>query len=284
MTGRLSADVARHLDAGEPVILVTVREARGSTPQNAGARMAVTATAQYGTVGGGRLEFEAVRRARAMIAAGTAEDRLDIPLGPAVGQCCGGRVALDLRRIDATATAALVATEQAARQQAPLVIVCGAGHVGTALVQSLAPLPVRVLWCDARPNVFADPAPENVELEAGNAVDAVRGCAPGAAVVVLTHSHALDYAITEAALRRGDLAHVGLIGSLTKRRRFERWFTARGGSAAALNWLVCPIGDVGVADKRPSVIAALTAAELLRALLRPGADVAIHVGQREVAL
>ncbi|TFG85308.1 MAG: xanthine dehydrogenase accessory protein XdhC, partial [Hyphomicrobiales bacterium] len=102
--------------------------------------------------------------------------------------------------------------------------------------------------------------------------------------VVMTHSHALDYAITEAALRRGDLAYVGLIGSRTKRRRFERWFAARDGSAVALARLVCPIGDCGVADKRPQVIAALTAAELLRVLSRPGADAVRQDESWEAAL
>ena len=269
MSEPLSGAIARCLADGEPAIVVTVTAARGSTPQAAGARMLVTATTIAGTVGGGRLEFEAMLRAREMIAASTAEDRLDMPLGPAVGQCCGGRVVLSLRRADSAIVQELVDLEQQETMQAPRIAVFGAGHVGKALVQALAPLPLRVLWCDSRPQAFAGQRWDNVETHTGDALEVVSDCQPNAGVVVLTHSHALDYVLTEAALRRGDLAYVGLIGSQTKRRRFARWFTARGGSTVALAGLVCPIGDAGVVDKRPPVIAAFAAAEIMRALLRP---------------
>jgi len=276
MSEPLSVTTRRCLGAGQPAIVVTVAEARGSTPQAAGARMIITADAIAGTVGGGRLEFEAMLRAREMIATNTAEDRLDMPLGPAVGQCCGGRVVLILRRADDAAVQALAALEQQERQQAPQVAVFGAGHVGRALVQALAPLPLRILWCDSRPEALAAPTWDNVETRTSDALDLIARCRPGAAAVVLTHSHALDYAIAEAALRRDDLAYVGLIGSQTKRRRFERWFMARGGTATALARLVCPIGDTGVIDKRPPIIAAFAATEILRVLLRQDTEVAAN--------
>ncbi len=274
MSESLSGAAARALADGEPAIVVTVSAARGSTPQAAGARMVVTARTIAGTVGGGRLEFEAMLRAREMIATNTAEDRLDMPLGPAVGQCCGGRVVLSLHRADADSVRKLANLERQETGQAPRIAIFGAGHVGKALVQALAPLPVRIIWCDGRPQAFTGQAWDNVETHAGDALDIISGdlisgCQAGTGVVVLTHSHALDYAITEAALRRGDLAYVGLIGSQTKRRRFERWFAARGGVATALAGLVCPIGDVGVVDKRPHVIAAFTAAEIMRVMLHP---------------
>jgi xanthine dehydrogenase accessory protein XdhC len=272
MSQSLAAILAQYLLDGTPAIVVTVAEARGSAPRGAGASMVITADTIAGTVGGGRLEFEAMARAREMIATHSVEDRLDIPLGPAVGQCCGGRVVLSLRRADDAAVQALVAQELQEKQQMPQVAVFGAGHVGQALVRALAPLPVRVLWNDHRPEALARQAWDNMETQTGDAVDLVACCEPGAAIVVLTPSHALDYAITEAALRRDDLAYVGLIGSATKRRRFERWFAARGGSAAALARLVCPIGDVGVIDKRPPIIAAFAATEILRALLRAPVD------------
>ncbi len=286
MTRPLAPEVERHLAAGEPVVLVTVTGARGSTPRAAGARMAVAASAVHGTIGGGRMEFEAIQRARDMIADDAAADTIDMPLGPAVGQCCGGRVVLGLSRADASALAALAAAEERERQQAPRIMVFGAGHVGKALVRSLEPLPLRVTWSDARRNEFPASIGDNVEVDVSDPVDAVRRASKAAAVVVVTHSHALDFAITEAALLRGDLAYVGLIGSRTKRRRFERWFTARGGSTASLGRLVSPIGDFGVADKRPEVIAALAAAELLRALARQVArdGAAAHERQREEAV
>lgn len=268
--------LARALDGGMPAVLVTVAEATGSTPRAAGARMLVTADGIAGSIGGGRLEWEAAGRARAMIAGAEAAAAMTLPLGPALGQCCGGHVVLALRRADAGALDALRAAERDEAARRPAVLVLGAGHVGTALVRALAPLPVAVTWSDTRPGQL--PADAGVATDSGDPVELVRAAPPGAAAVVMTHSHALDYAITEAALARRDLAYVGLIGSRTKRRRFERWFGARGGDARALGALVCPIGDAGVADKRPAVIAALTAAELVRCLLREAAEETMGAG------
>ncbi len=82
--------------------------------------------------------------------------------------------------------------------------------------------------------------------------------------MVLTHEHSLDFLIVAEALKRDDAAYVGMIGSATKRARYHRYFKAEGGDPALLSRLVCPIGGDSVHDKRPEVIAALTAAELLR--------------------
>jgi xanthine dehydrogenase accessory protein XdhC len=267
MTASLARRLAALLAAGEPAVLVTVAEARGSTPRAAGTRMLVTASWFYGTVGGGRLEWEALGHARTMIATGADRDALDLPLGPAVGQCCGGHVALRLERADAATVATLAALEAAEALRRPQVLVCGAGHVGTALARALRALPVALAWVDGRPELARDEEPAPT---IGDPVDAVREVRAGAAVVSMTHSHDLDYRVAEAALRRGDLSYVGLIGSATKRRKFERLFVARGGDPRALDRLVCPIGDFGIVDKRPEVIAALTAAELLRALDKAG--------------
>lgn len=267
----MSHSLAKRLQAllatGEPAVLVTVAEARGSTPRPAGTRMLVTARRFYGTVGGGRLEWEAQGHARAMLADGAA-DRLDLPLGPAAGQCCGGRVVLTLERATPAMVARLAALEAAEAERLPQVLICGAGHVGTALAQALAPLPVALRWVDARPELAReeDPSPT-----LGDPVDAVAAVRANAAVVTMTHSHDLDYRVAEAALRRDDLAYVGLIGSATKRRRFEHLFLDHGGDPRALERLVCPIGNFGVVDKRPEVIAAFTVAEVLRALDKAGA-------------
>ncbi|WP_299626369.1 xanthine dehydrogenase accessory protein XdhC [Pelagibius sp.] len=264
MTRNLAAWVSRRLAAEEPVILVTVEQARGSTPREAGTVMAVSAGETAGTIGGGRLEYDAIARAREMIGEGRDFDRLDLPLGPAVGQCCGGHVLLSLARADAAALARLEDDEARAAAGDPQVIVFGAGHVGQSLIAALRPLPLRLVWCDARSELF--PEDTGVPIETGDPLAVVEAAEPGAAVFVMTHSHALDYAITEAALKRDDLAYVGLIGSRTKARRFERWFVARGNDARRLDDLVCPIGDYGTLDKRPAVIAALAVAEVLTAL------------------
>lgn len=264
MSRFVSPWVAERLAAGEGVILVSVVEARGSTPRERGTVMAVSADAIAGTIGGGRLEYEAIARARRLLAEGGVSDRLDLPLGPAVGQCCGGHVLVALLCADAAALEELEATERAAAAAEDQVIVFGAGHVGQALVAALAALPLRVTWCDSRIELF--PQETTAETETGDPLAVVERAEAGSAVLVMTHDHGLDYEITEAALRRDDLAYVGLIGSRTKARRFERWFVARGNDPRRLDDLVCPIGEGAGRDKRPAVIAALTAAEVLTVL------------------
>jgi xanthine dehydrogenase accessory protein XdhC len=268
MTRSLADALGAMLAAGEAAVVVRVAEALGSTPREANAAMIITPQDVLGTIGGGRLEWEAIARARTMLRDNLLADGMDIPLGPAVGQCCGGRVLLDLRRADTAVLAALQAAEEDDRTRWPTVFVFGAGHVGRALAAALDPLPLRLTVIESRTAYLGDlPARASPVVSADPAAE-VRAAPAHAVFVVTTHSHQLDYAITEAALARGDAAYVGMIGSATKRARFARWFTSRGGTAAQLSALVCPIGRQGVRDKRPAVIAAFAAAEVLASALR----------------
>lgn len=261
----LSAFLSRHLRDG--AILVRIETARGSTPREAGARMAVSATAIAGTIGGGQLEFHCIDIAREMLAQGEAGRTLDIPLGPQMGQCCGGRVEVSLRRATAADLAALAAAEKAEAMRRPAVLIFGAGHTGRALARALAPLPFASTLIDDRDGVMDGLPPAVTCIRMADPVEAVAAARPGTAFVVLSHSHALDYRLAEAALARSDAAYVGMIGSQTKRARFEASFLRAGGRREALVRLTCPIGAADVDDKRPEVIAALTAAELVRCLL-----------------
>ena len=256
----------------------------------------------HGTIGGGALEWQALARAQALMHRGGARAFvMSQSLGPGLGQCCGGHVTLGLELFDACdrETVADLARAEAAgpftcltettgepfRRQVlppgsatgapaprtyresfgrdlPVVAVFGAGHVGRAIVIALAPLPFRVVWSDRRPGAFPDAVPANATpiRDAPSAV--LRTVPDGAQVLVLTHSHAEDLAIVAEALASGRFAHVGVIGSQTKRARFLRRLADLGlGEAAAR--LRCPIGLPGLADKDPAVIAASVAAECL---------------------
>ena len=261
----LSAVLAGWLEQGEAAILVTVAEARGSTPREAGAGMLVGRAASAGTVGGGRLEWTAVETARRMLAGGEADAlTLDLPFGPATGQCCGGHVVLRLEPADAGTVAILIEREQRAAAARPTLLLFGAGHVGRAMAAAFAPLPLHLLWLDGRAQEFPATVPAGVErIVTDSPLDHVAAAPAGAGYLMLTHSHALDFELTEAVLRRGDAAYAGLIGSATKRARFERWYRARGRDPRALSRLTCPIGVALTGDKRPEVIAALAAAEVL---------------------
>ena len=142
----------------------------------------------------------------------------------------------------------------------------GAGHVGRALVLALAPLPFAVTWVDARPDAFPSHLPANIlPLAAADPAAVLAGAADGGFVLAMTHSHALDLAVVAAALAAGRFPYVGVIGSATKRARFERQLRAAGIAEARIAGLVCPIGGTAVRSKLPAAIAATTVAELLAA-------------------
>jgi xanthine dehydrogenase accessory factor len=147
----------------------------------------------------------------------------------------------------------------------------GAGHVGRALVLALAPLPFRVSWYDPRSDAFPPHIPANATpLRLDDPDAAIAAAPPGAFVLVMTHEHPLDLAITAAALARPDLPFVGLIGSASKRARFEKRFREIGIAPERIAGLACPIGVAGVTDKDPAVIAAASAAQLLQAREKAG--------------
>lgn len=268
MTGSL-ATLARFLDAHSSVALVEVTRARGSTPREEGAWMLVSPDATFETIGGGTLEFMAIDRARDALAGQEIDSGLDVPLGPEIGQCCGGRVELSIRLLDAAARDALADKARRAEAELPQVLVFGGGHVGHALAAAFALLPVKVSVIDTRAEAL-DGMPASIDTRLTPVPEeAVREAPAGSAFVVLTHDHSLDFLIVAEALRREDAAYVGMIGSKTKRATFRSWYlNEAGGDEAALSRLVCPIGGDTVRDKRPAVIAALAAAEIMTALSR----------------
>lgn len=143
-------------------------------------------------------------------------------------------------------------------------ILFGAGHVGRALVLALAPLPFAVTWVDPRPEAFPARVPANVTTrQLGEPAETLAAASSGSFVLVMSHSHQLDLALVGAALADDRFPYVGLIGSKSKRARFEKRLAAAGIPQARLAELVSPIGVNGVRSKAPAVIAAATAVELL---------------------
>ena len=274
---QLRAQGAAWLQAGTPAVLVEVSAARGSVPRERGTRMLVAADATAGTIGGGHLELQAIARARAMLASGdTGVQAAHFPLGPALGQCCGGAVTLSFCIFDAAALAAWP-------QASPLfhLQLYGAGHVGRAIAQALAPLNVSVDWIDERDDEFPSHFfahggdwPAHIRKVCVDSVEAEVSEAPaGAFFLVLSHRHDLDLRITQAILQRGDFAFFGLIGSKTKRQSFVHRLQERGVAARRISRMTCPIGIEGITGKEPEIIAAAVVAQLLQqGCRRPSAE------------
>lgn len=252
----------RWQDQGRAAVVVKVIDHQGSVPRESGTRMLVAADEVLGTIGGGHLELRAIADARAMLADGAAARTQRVALGPTLGQCCGG--VLHLAFTPLAGSGPNVWHDAPSRFTLQLY---GAGHVGRAIVKLLAGIQCRVQWIDERESEFpTEPLPPHIERVCVEPVEAeVAAAPPGAFYLVLTHSHELDLALTRAILQRGDFGWFGLIGSQTKRARFEHRMLERGITPALLQRLVCPIGVPGIVGKEPEVIAVAAVAQLLQA-------------------
>ena len=245
----------------EPGVLVTVASVRGHAPREPGAKLVVGATTTWGTVGGGNLEAVAVARARELLAAGTPAPELRTvalsdraPYEHGV-QCCGGEVVLLLEPLPVV----------------PSVAVFGVGHVGLELARVLSRSDLDLHLVDSRPEQLAEQrlavlsdASARVHVHAVPVLpELVLGeLPPGTDVLVMTHDHAEDAALCDAALRTPGLGSVGLIGSAGKWSRFRRTLLDDGHEPDAVDGIRTPIGLPELTGKDPAVIAVSVAAAL----------------------
>jgi xanthine dehydrogenase accessory factor len=293
------SSAARQAIERGPTALVTVLQGEGSVPRDAGSRMVVTRAATYATIGGGRLEWQAIQQARAILERPPGEWRVqDYPLGPLLGQCCGGRVRLLVEHLDPRQVDWLDGAEGAA----VMISHFEAGQIRRELRG--APSPAGKAALPKKPEVGDEwveridrPSRRVLLFGAGHVGQAVARAAKGlplqldwfdsradmardsgarfcsedeltvhagqapadAAIVILTHDHGLDYRLVAAALR-SPAAYVGLIGSKTKRARFVARLARDG---VDFSRLTCPIGLPSIAGKEPEVIAISLLAQLL---------------------
>jgi xanthine dehydrogenase accessory factor len=153
------------------------------------------------------------------------------------------------------------------------IAIFGAGHVGTAVVNALSDLDCNIRWIDSRPKMFRQ-VPENVRaIDAPDPALEVAAMPADSFYLVMTHSHAMDFDICDRILRRRDARYCGLIGSLSKRRRFEKRFRQQGMTQGVIDQLICPIGVDGISGKKPAEIAVAAAAEILKVRERAVAPV-----------
>ena len=299
---------------GETLAVASVVGAQGSTPREIGARMLVWPDRFTGTIGGGSLERQALDQARKLLAQDARRHALqDYPLGPLLGQCCGGRVRLLVERIDGASLAWLADAARACARGAPFrlqadseggdlersvlppagdepadncprapipevrrlselmrpakpkLVIFGAGHVGQAVARAFAPLPFDLEWLASREDLRPEAGGAQATILSEDELEACIEAAPAETLfAIFTHSHDLDYRLTKAVLARGDFAYLGLIGSRTKRARFDSRLRTDGFGDADLARLTCPIGISSLKSKAPAVIAVALAAELLQ--------------------
>lgn len=253
--------LASVIDTHGACALISILSTKGSTPRDTDAWMIVTPNGFHGSIGGGTVEWKVMAEAQALLNRKEQRRVLDFALGPDLGQCCGGWMQIGIDVYDANSLPVVEDQKSEARQ----IFLFGAGHVGRALVLALAPLPFQVHWIDPRPNAFPTLTPPNVKLiQSENPVSCLSDAQDGSLAFVMSHSHALDFSIIDAALRIPNFAHVGVIGSATKRARFERRLREAGLEDSVIKDLICPIGITGISSKHPAAIAAALAAQILQ--------------------
>ncbi|MFI9150322.1 xanthine dehydrogenase accessory protein XdhC [Streptomyces sp. NPDC053367] len=258
------AAVARLRARREPGVLVTVATVRGHAPRDAGAKLVVGRTETWGSIGGGNVEAVAIDRAREMIGASEAEPELmDFALNDKVTnqhgvQCCGGTVAVLLEPLPVV----------------PAVAIFGIGHVGLELARVLARQDLELHLVDSRSDILTEErlavlsdavAQVHVHHTPLLPEEVLEELPPGTHVLIMTHDHAEDAALCDAALRTGHLGSIGLIGSSAKWARFRKRLATEGGhDDAAIDRIKTPIGLPCITGKEPATIAVSVAADLLR--------------------
>lgn len=235
---------------GEAYVLVTILGVRGSVPRDSGTKMVIAADNIYDTIGGGHLEFKTISIAQQLLKDENRQYHIEyFPLGPSLGQCCGGSINILFERFPASAVN---------------IMLFGAGHVGLALVGILAGLPCRVRWVDKRENQFPAQMASNITPVTSEApMDEVETMPANSYYIVMTHNHQLDFEICEAILRRGDFRHLGVIGSDTKWKRFQQRFAHRGFEQESIARISCPTGLSQIPGKHPMEVAISIAGEII---------------------
>lgn len=232
---------------------VEITSTRGSVPRDTGTAMRVTADATEGTIGGGALEYAAIATARKLLSKGVEEHRETIPLGPSLGQCCGGAVSIWYTRIKRPIDRhGFVLKQLVSNPPHPKHLwLWGAGHVGRAVVSAAHPQAFKITWIDDAADRFPARIPRHVTKTPAADMPLLASRAPHYAHhLIFTYSHEIDLALCAALLKRG-AASIGVIGSETKWARFSKRLRAMGLDPAPI---VCPIGDKTL-GKHPDQIA-----------------------------
>lgn len=234
-----------------PAVIITITSTKGSSPAKSGAKMIVTeAGIVYGTIGGGKLEHQAVDDATALLKSNQSSLQKSYPLGAAFGQCCGGSVELFMDVINTN----------------PILYIFGAGHIGQALANIMKDTIFEIKLIDSRENWFESlsesDAIEFIDEESSFYEELVHWDDQRTYLVVLTHLHDLDQEIIEFSIKHPS-KYIGLIGSQTKWKLFQKRISDKNGSSEKLDQVHCPIGlDIGA--ESPQEIAISIASELLK--------------------
>ena len=248
------------------IILATIIKAKGSVPRNENVSMAISSSKQYGTIGGGELEYQVIKKSNDLLNNFDCNQKIiELPLGPALGQCCGGFVKIQLTKFKNGKNLLLKhdLKEQIINQNQNLYIF-GAGHVANALLSKLDGVGFNIFVIDSREDFISKINTDYVfPILAKDPTIIIKNAPSKSYYLVLTHSHQLDLSICDSILKKNNFIFIGLIGSKTKKIRFTKRLREIGHDENSINKIECPIGIGSIEGKEPDVIAISIISRLL---------------------
>ena len=248
------------------VILATIIKAKGSVPRNENVSMVISSSMQFGTIGGGELEYQITRKSKSLLNTLNCNQKIiELPLGPSLGQCCGGFVKIQLNKFKNGKDLLLKRNlkEQIINKNKNLYIF-GAGHVANALLSKLDGVGFNIFVIDSRENFISKINTDYVfPILAKDPTIIIKNAPSKSYYLVLTHSHQLDLSICDSILKKNNFTFIGLIGSKTKKIRFTKRLIEIGHDENSINKIECPIGIRSIEGKEPDVIAISIIARLL---------------------
>ena len=287
-------ELIKTIEKNDIVCRAMVVRSDGSTPRDIGANMIIFKNNIQGTIGGGNLEFEIIRNAREKMKSSLTflREKKKFPLGPNLGQCCGGYVEVILEYYNKQ-TIPLLKSLASKNNQFILhpnneetfpissytneknyivskhfksfhpVFIYGAGHVGRALINVTNDLQIERFWIDISEDRFPNNIAKDVNKVVANDLKIIaNNSIPNSIHIVMTFSHQIDEEIVETLLNKNNFYKLGLIGSKTKKQRILGRLRKKGISDELLQNVICPIGISEVLGKKPPQVALSIASQL----------------------
>ncbi len=245
--------LSKNISFNKKIVKAKIIEVKGSSPNNLDDIILISTDTIFGTIGGGNLEYLVIDAARKLIDNNIANKVMSIPLGPGIGQCCGGYVQVKLSLHSNSKDA--LKNENFVNNVKPNLYVFGSGHIGQALISKLENINFNTFIIDSREDYLRMTNIKNVNyLLSKKPWEIVSKLEDNSYFIVLTHSHDYDLKILNEILKKNNI-FVGLIGSLTKKKRFYKRLIDNGYNKSIVEKIECPIGiDIGN-SKDPNEIA-----------------------------
>ena len=241
------------------VIKAKIINTEGSVPSELGKYMLISEKDIFGTIGGGHLEYLVINKSKELLKNKIKKPEiLSIPLGPGIGQCCGGYVQIQLTNHSNGEKSLEISIKNSN------LYIFGAGHIGQALSSKSLDLNFNVHLIDSRKNYLLMNEYEDIDyIFAKEPWKLIKNLSSDSFYIILTHSHDFDFKIINEILIYNSFKFIGLIGSKTKKNKFSNRLKNNGHHQNIINSIECPVGLNIKHTKEPNEIAISIIAKLI---------------------